>query len=116
MTHPIFITQKDQPKVNLADIKYIELYYNTIEFRIDFHPLNVKDLVEFVELQKTFGESENSWSLDIGALDQSTFDLSAKNPNAPEEAPLREPQDILKVMKFLDEESADILSSILELV
>jgi type I restriction enzyme M protein len=52
-------------------------------------------------------------------IDQKTrpdFDLSAKNPNKKEEAALRQPQEILEEMKALDEESADILNSILELI
>ena len=78
--------------------------------------LNENDLAEFVELQKTFADSENSWTVNVKDIDQSTFDLSAKNPNTPEEAPLRKPKEILKEMKALDEESADILNSILELI
>ena len=77
--------------------------------------LNEKDLEDFVTLQKTFAESANSWSIDVKNIDQATFDLSAKNPNTPDDAPLRQPQDILKAMKALDKESADILNSILEL-
>ena len=49
-------------------------------------------------------------------IDQKTFDLSAKNPNKKEETALRQPQEILEEMKALDEESADILNSILELI
>jgi len=49
-------------------------------------------------------------------LGSSTYDLSAKNPNKKEEAALRQPQEILEEMKALDEESADILNSILELI
>ena len=79
------------------------------------NPLNEKDLVDFVELQKIFAESENSWSVDVKSLD-STFDLSAKNPNKKEEAALRKPAVILEEMKALDEESADILNSILEII
>ena len=45
-----------------------------------------------------------------------TYDLSAKNPNKKEEAALRTPAAILKQMKALDEESADILNTILELI
>ncbi len=78
--------------------------------------LNEKDLAEFVELQKTKAESENSWSTAVKDIDQSTFDISAKNPNKKEEAALRQPQEILEEMKALDEESADILNSILELI
>ena len=79
-------------------------------------PLNEKDLADFVELQKNFAESENSWSVDFTSLDQTTFDLSAKNPNKKEEAALRKPAAILEEIKALDEESAGILNSIYELI
>ncbi|MBU4287913.1 MAG: type I restriction-modification system subunit M [Proteobacteria bacterium] len=78
--------------------------------------LNEKDLADFVALQKTQAESENSWTVNIKDIDQTTFDLSAKNPNTPDEAPLRKPKEILKEMKALDKESATILNSILELI
>jgi type I restriction enzyme M protein len=80
------------------------------------NPLNENDLAEFVELQKTKSESENSWSVNVKDVDQSTFDLSVKNPTKKEEATLRPPQAILEEMKKLDEESAEILNSILELI
>lgn len=78
--------------------------------------LNEKDLEDFVNLQKTKAESENSWSINVKDIDQTTFDLSAKNPNKKEEAALRKPEDILEEMKSLDDESKDILNSILELL
>ena len=78
--------------------------------------LNEKDLEDFVNLQKTKAESENSWSINVKDIDQITFDLSAKNPNKKEEAALRKPEDILEEMKALDDESKDILNSILELL
>ncbi len=80
------------------------------------NPLNETDLAEFVNLQKTKTESENSWTVNIKNIDQTTFDLSAKNPNTPEAAPLRKPEEILKAMKSLDKESAVILKSILEMI
>lgn len=80
------------------------------------NPLNENDLAEFVELQKTFADSENSWTVNVAAIDQTTFDLSAKNPNKKEEVALRKPQEILEEMRALDEESAEILNSILELI
>ncbi len=79
-------------------------------------PLNDKDLSGFLKLQKKQTESEDSWVMNIKDIDQSTFDLSAKNPNTPEEAPLRKPKEILKEMKALDKKSANILDSILELI
>jgi type I restriction enzyme M protein len=77
-------------------------------------PLNESDLAEFIELQKTKKESANSWSVDIKDIDQNTFDLSVKNPNKAEEVALREPEDILKTMKKLDDESQKIMQSILK--
>ncbi len=80
------------------------------------NPLTENDLAEFVELQKTFADSENSWTVNIKDIDQSTFDLSVKNPNKKEEVTLRQPQAILEEMKALDKESAKILTSISELL
>ncbi|MCW8894600.1 MAG: type I restriction-modification system subunit M [Sulfurimonas sp.] len=76
------------------------------------NPLNQKDLNEFVEFQKTQKQSENSWTLDMKEIDKTTYDLSAKNPNTPEVAPLREPNEILKAMAKLDKESEEILKTI----
>ena len=80
------------------------------------NPLNENDLAEFVELQKNFTNSENSWTVNVKDIDQNTFDLSVKNPNKKEEVTLRQPQAILEEMKALDIESAKILNSILELI
>jgi type I restriction enzyme M protein len=76
------------------------------------NPLNEQDLAEFVEFQKTQKISENSWTLDISKLEQSTFDLSVKNPNTPEEVPLRTPEEILKNMAELDKESKELLAGV----
>ncbi len=80
------------------------------------NPLNENDLAEFVSLSETKGLSENSWTVDIKDIDQSTFDLSVKNPNKNEEAALRQPQDILEEIKALDEDSAEVLESIKSLI
>ena len=74
--------------------------------------LNENDLADFVALQKTKAESENSWNVRLSDLDQTTFDLSAKNPNTPEEAPLRQPGEILEAMANLDKETADVMNSL----
>ncbi|SMN15498.1 Type I restriction-modification system, DNA-methyltransferase subunit M [uncultured Candidatus Thioglobus sp.] len=80
------------------------------------NPLNEKDLVDFVTLQKTYAISENSWSINIKDIDQATFDLSVKNPNTLKEAPLRSPQEILAEMEALDVETKNILASIKKLL
>jgi type I restriction enzyme M protein len=78
--------------------------------------LSENDLADFVALQKTKANSENSWTLDVSKIDTNTYDLSAKNPNKKEETSLREPIQILEEMKALDKESAEILNSILKLI
>lgn len=78
--------------------------------------LNEKDLADFIELQKTKKVGENSWSINIKDIDQTTFDLSAKNPNKKQEAELRRTHVILEEMRSLDEECARILNSILQMI
>jgi len=80
------------------------------------NPLNENDLAEFVKLQKTKANSENSWSVNVAEINQETFDLSVKNPNKKEESRLREPKEILEEMKKLDKDSEQILNSIKEIV
>lgn len=75
-------------------------------------PLNENDLKEFIELQKTFAESKNSWSLKIQNLDQSKLDLSVKNPNRNGRAVLRDSKAILAEIKKLDNDSEKILNSL----
>ncbi|MEC4686612.1 MAG: N-6 DNA methylase [Nitrospirota bacterium] len=80
------------------------------------NPLNEYDLAEFVQLQKTKTDSENSWTVDIKDIDQTTFDLSVKNPNKKDETVLREPKEIWAEIAKLDKESAEILKKVKELV
>jgi type I restriction enzyme M protein len=80
------------------------------------NPLNDKDLKEFVDLQKGFADSDKSWSLAISDIDESTYDLSVKNPKVEEVAPLREPKVIIDEIIALDKESEVILAKIQELL
>lgn len=80
------------------------------------NPLNDKDMASFVELQKTQAETENSWNVKVNTLSEAEVDLSVKNPNTPEEAPLRSPEEILDEMETLDAETNSILQSIKELI
>jgi type I restriction enzyme M protein len=76
------------------------------------NPLNDDDLAEFVKLQETFADSPKSWSIDATTIDQTTFDLSAKNPNGGEVIAHRSPQDIMDEISALDAESAEVLRNI----
>jgi len=52
----------------------------------------------------------------VADVDESSMDLSVKNPNTPEEAPLRAPAEILTEMESLDAETNVILKSIKSLI
>jgi type I restriction enzyme M protein len=76
------------------------------------NPLNDDDLKDFVALQATFKDSENSWTVDAKSIDKATYDLSVKNPNNMGETELRDPKDIIAEMVVLDAETAEILAGI----
>jgi len=76
------------------------------------NPLNENDLADFVKLQKSKADSENSWTVNLADVDPASFDLSVKNPHKQADSALRDPQTILDEMKSLDEESAKILKTI----
>jgi type I restriction enzyme M protein len=113
-----------------AGVKTVVLFFNKGEptkniwyYQLDpgrnmgkTNPLNDKDMAEFIELQKTKPESKKSWMVNMADVNTDTYDLSAKNPNTPEEAPLRSPEEILTEMETLDSETKGILGSIKELI
>lgn len=76
------------------------------------NPLTDDDMSDFVGLQKTHADSDKSWMISTADLDEETYDLSVKNPNAPEEAPLRSPEEIIADMLARDAETAAILEDI----
>ncbi len=76
------------------------------------NPLNDDDLEEFVAFQAKAKKSPKSWTVKAADVDQATFDLSVKNPNTPEEAPLRDPADIIDEIAALDAEAAEVLKGI----
>lgn len=80
------------------------------------NPLSERDLSEFISLQQTQGESENSWTLDVSSLDTSTYDLSVKNPNKKEEKSLRSPLDIISDMEELDRETREVMGKLKDIL
>jgi type I restriction enzyme M protein len=76
------------------------------------NPLNDKDMVQFVELQKRLADTTQSWSVDAASINAGTFDLSVKNPNGGDEVAHRSPQDIMDEIAVLDLESANVLADI----
>ena len=49
--------------------------------------------------------------MDAASIDQTTFDLSVKNPNGGEEVALPQPEDIMDEIAALDAESAEVLAN-----
>jgi type I restriction enzyme M protein len=80
------------------------------------NPLNDADMMEFIELQKTFADSPKSWSVDVSGIDTNTYDLSVKNPDGGEVVIHRTPQEIMDEIAALDAESAEVLANIRKLL
>jgi len=73
--------------------------------------LNEDDLAEFVALQKTKANSENSWTIDVSTLGED-YDLSVKNPNRVEEVDERSALQILDSLIGLQTEAQGLLDEI----
>ena len=73
--------------------------------------LNEDDLAEFIELQKTKADSENSWTIDVDSLGED-YDLSVKNPNKVEEKDERTPSEIYNSLSELNAQAKSILDDI----
>ena len=80
------------------------------------NPLNDSDLADFVELQKSKKDSDNSWSVDISEIDINTYDLTVRNPNAAGPVELGTPQEILSEIKTLDARAKTLLSELSEML
>ena len=80
------------------------------------NPLNDDDLKEFVELQKTFADSDKSWSVDAKDIDPKTFDLSAKHPDGAEEVVHRDPKEIMEEIAKLDAEVKEVMENIRKII
>ena len=80
------------------------------------NPLNDGDMEEFLELQKDFSQSQNSWRVPTSELNPTTFDLSPRNPNTQTQNRLREPQAMLEEMANFDAHSSQLLDKVRELL
>ena len=80
------------------------------------NPLSEDDLADFLKLQRTKNNSDNSWLIDVAGIDKSTYDLSVKNPNRKDETILRDPKNILEEMKKHDKDSEEIMNTIRGLI
>ena len=74
--------------------------------------LNDADMTEFVRMQAGFETGLRSWLVETADVDREDWDLSVRNPNAPEQSVLRSPEAILDEIAALDAESARVLERV----
>jgi type I restriction enzyme M protein len=89
-----------------ADARYLVLPARPRPEPRQDQPAERRDLAEFVSCRRTRRNGPKSWIVSTDDLDEETFDLSVKNPNAPEAAPLRSPEEIIADMLARDAETA----------
>ena len=77
--------------------------------------LNEAVLQEFITLQKSRKESENSWLVRTATL-HDDCDLSVNNPNKVEKVDTRTPYQILEHITLLNEDNASLLNDIAKLL
>ena len=106
-----------------AGVKTVVLFFTKGEptqkiwyYQLDKHftktkPIAESDLEDFLTLQKTKAESENSWSIDVSALGED-YDLSVKNPNKVVEVDERTPSEIYSNLVALNTETKQLLDEI----
>jgi len=106
-----------------AGVKTVVLFFTKGEptekvwyYQLDKHftktqPLTDADLEDFLALQKTKADSENSWTLDVRELGED-FDLSVKNPHKVEEVDDRTPGEILQSLNSLHTQAATLLNNL----
>jgi type I restriction enzyme M protein len=69
-------------------------------------------LAEFVELARTKPNSPKSWTVRVTDINTDTYDLTVRNPTAPEAAAIREPAVILDEIERLDDETRQIVNEL----
>lgn len=76
------------------------------------NPLTEQDFEEFLKLQPTKADSENSWTVHVRDVPTETYDLSVRNPNKKDETEYRDPKEILDEIEALDKETAQLLEKV----
>ncbi len=107
---PIFadyVLEYKNRRIGVVEAKKRDLYYTDGLGQ-------AKNYAERLNIRYTY--ATNGLRIYGADIDETTFDLSVKNANTPEEAPLRSPEDILEEMERLDLETSSILESIKELI
>ena len=106
-----------------AGVKTVVLFFTKGEptekiwyYQLDKHftktqPLTEDDLADFLKLQQTKADSENSWTLDVASLGED-YDLSVKNPHKVEEVDERTPGEIFNSLVKLEDRAAELMEEL----
>ena len=106
-----------------AGVKTVVLFFTKGEptekiwyYQLDKHftktqPLTEDDLADFLKLQQTKADSENSWTLDVASLGED-YDLSVKNPHKVEEVDERTPGEIFNSLIKLEDRAAELMEEL----
>ena len=73
-------------------------------------PIQYEHFKEFLDFKKKRKEGENSWLVKVEDIKDA--DISAKNPNAEQEAELLQPKEILQVIRTNDNELGELINAI----
>jgi type I restriction enzyme M protein len=80
------------------------------------NPLNDSDMAEFIAFSSAKKDSDLSWSIDVGQVDTTTFDLTPRNPNRNLEVVHGSPLDVLDKLQELDVESTELILKLRSLI
>ena len=90
-------------------------YYQLDKHFTKTQALTEADLEDFLALQKTKADSENSWSINISSVNED-YDLSVKNPHKVEVKDERTTAEIASELKALNNQSQQLLNDIIGLL
>lgn len=76
------------------------------------NPLNDSDMKEFINLQKSYGSSLQSWTINTNEINKITFDLSVKNPNRQNTIEIKSPYTIKQEIQNFDKLGNEILMNV----
>ena len=109
----VLFFRKANPDKQISPTKKIWYYQLNVERNLGKkHPLDERDLAEFVKLATTRKKSKNSWLVNVDKLDKKTFDLTVKNPNRVEYIDVRTPAQIIADINKLDAQANKALHAI----
>ena len=92
-----------------------DIWYYQMDPALKFgktNPLTEKHLRDFIALEKTKADSDNSWTVHVKNIDKETCDLTVRNPHRTDEADTRAPAEILSHIDKLNKDAQKSIEAI----